>query len=377
VGEASPERVASVTHIAALPFLSGLAGNDRAQKDFLQLIDDIGDDVARRLDVLEAKHPLTLHYDASILFPGRLEDVLEETLVGDELSRRKRVAAGALQRFLSKRGEPSPYFAVLLADGDRMGKVIDKIGKLSEHRQLSVALASFAGDARRIVADHAGQTIYAGGDDVLAFVPLHTLVACADTLAQAFHSALVSFQDDGGQSPTLSMGIVIAHALTPLDDSLEEARRAEKEAKAVPGKDAACIRVVKRGGEPVSVSGNREAVTELLRELQGWHADGALSSKAQYELMSLARLAKDRPGGADGRRVDEMIAAQTARVLGRRRERGGAEASAAVLERAARIAGEQTPEALGRALYIAQLLERAQRLAQPRDSVEQGKDTDQ
>ncbi len=57
------------------------------------------------------------------------------------------------------------------------------------------------------------------------------------------------------KGPTLSAGIAIVHHLEMLQEALGIARRAERLAKDVDGKDAVAIIVAKRGGEQYSVAG--------------------------------------------------------------------------------------------------------------------------
>ena len=91
-------------------------------------------------------------------------------------------------------GEPGHYLAILVADGDRMGKIISYIEERPEHRNLSKKLAEFAKDARKIVDnDNRGCLIYSGGDDVLAFVPLDYCLQAARDLHDCFGKHLEKF----------------------------------------------------------------------------------------------------------------------------------------------------------------------------------------
>lgn len=132
-------------------------------------------------------------------------------------------------------GRPEPYYVLLHADGDRMGEAIDHQSQrgLQAHRNLSNKLAlNFAARVQGIVEQHKGCLVYAGGDDVLALLPLHTALRCAKALAQAFQDAMRGFGK--AQDPTLSVGLAIVHHLEPLQDALELVRRVEKFAKEGP-----------------------------------------------------------------------------------------------------------------------------------------------
>lgn len=216
---------------------------------------------------------------------------------------------------------PSKYYAVLLMDGDNMGKWLSgdkefapKIGEVlhpivrntlendinwqeimkherplnpSLHLATSKALRDFSLHvAREIVEkDHLGKLVYAGGDDVLAFVSLKDLPEVMRKLRAYFSGSLVAddatnkvaidFKDGRGFIPvdeadepinvgsgkpirghmlsmgakaTASMGVVIAHHNSNLSQVLDDVRHCEKEAKKLPDKNAFSIALAKRSG---------------------------------------------------------------------------------------------------------------------------------
>lgn len=83
----------------------------------------------------------------------------------------------ALQPKSGDSRKATPFYALLLMDGDNMGKLLsvykDKQG------DISAALAQFSQAVRGIVRDHNGRLIYAGGDDVFALLPLDKAIECA------------------------------------------------------------------------------------------------------------------------------------------------------------------------------------------------------
>lgn len=170
-------------------------------------------------------------FDGSVLLPSRWRSVFEEQgLQGDpEAWGRQHVTP-----LFRKLDEPHPYVACLVADGDRMGRAIDSLGSADAHRAFSKALAEFSDRARRVVEQqHRGALVYAGGDDVLAFVSLPEALACADALRRAFERAMAtacaSLPDD--TRPTLSVGLGIGHVMESMGDLLTLGRQAEREAK--------------------------------------------------------------------------------------------------------------------------------------------------
>jgi CRISPR-associated protein Cmr2 len=253
-------------------------------------------------------------FDASVLLPSRWQAVFEEQgLDGDaETWGRQHV-----QPILEKVSEPYPYVACLVADGDHMGRAIDRLGSAAEHRTFSEALARFAGEARRVVEqDHLGALVYAGGDDVLAFLPLPEALSCADVLRKRFAGAMASACQSiaAEQRPTLSVGLGIGHVMESMGDLLALGRQAEREAKR--DRNALAVLVDKRSGgtrcwrapwsdDPVHLLDDAIALLQ-----------NRLPSRKVYEIAStLARLPE--PGEGDGSGWSRVLALEVTRLLAR------------------------------------------------------------
>jgi len=111
-----------------------------------------------------------------------------------------------------------PYYAVLLADGDRLGELV---AQSEDSAEISGALARFSRTASACIAEHSGVTVYAGGDDVLALLPADTALAAARELDKAYWGA---FADSSvAELATLSVGLVLAHYRQPLRTVLDTA----------------------------------------------------------------------------------------------------------------------------------------------------------
>lgn len=189
-------------------------------------------------------------YDAQLFLPDRWGPYFEENSrsreEGEELGARR------VRPILEKLAPPQPFVACLVADGDRMGDAIAALAKKGHerHRTFSRRLADFAEAARRVVeVDHRGILVYAGGDDVLAFVCLADVLRCALKLKEIF--ATVMSQALGGErnvpAPTLSVGVGIGHVLESLGDLLRFGREAVHVAKGS-DRNALAVLVNKRGG---------------------------------------------------------------------------------------------------------------------------------
>jgi CRISPR-associated protein Cmr2 len=120
-------------------------------------------------------------------------------------------------------GAPPVYFALLLADGDRLGRMVASL----RSDIVSGALAEFTRAVPNIVRAHRGVTVYAGGDDVLALLPLDGALQCARDLERRYREAFAAAAASSGKDPaaTLSAAVVFAHTHAPLNLVLKEAHR--------------------------------------------------------------------------------------------------------------------------------------------------------
>lgn len=228
-----------------------------------------------------------------LLAPGaeRLEDDygVEAAALAEE--------AAALRRAARDLGSPPGYYGVLAMDGDRMGGWLSgspptqvHLGEVvhpslaqgvgrggvapigpSRHAGISAVLRGFATlGVPGILRQGRGAVVYAGGDDVLAFVPVETVLEVARRLRMGFseggagdgRDAWVPGDRERPDRPpegldywvgtgriTASAGIAIAHHLTDLRVAIEAALAMEERAKEDAGRDALGIAVLKRSGE--------------------------------------------------------------------------------------------------------------------------------
>lgn len=140
-------------------------------------------------------------------------------------------------------GEPGRYYAVIALDGDNMGDKIREAQSQPEHKNLSLRMIQYTGDARQIVEqEHFGKLTFAGGDDLLALANLRDLLPILKRLRAQFPDLT-----------TASAGVCIAHNKTPLGGVLQQARRMEKVAKDEGQRDALGIALFKRSGNISSV----------------------------------------------------------------------------------------------------------------------------
>jgi len=214
-------------------------------------------------------------------------------------------AEDALQalRREARPARPSAFYAILIADGDRMGRWVSgdqhhvtmgallnpalradlerragwgevlaerRLFSASAHAALGSILRDFGrwSVPRAVEEDADGRVVYAGGDDVLALLPARQAVGVLGVLRRWYRAGFL-FRDAAGaihENPpeplghdvtilrgmgpdaTLSAGLLFVHHLYPLGLALEEARRLEQTAKARGGRDAVAIGLARRSG---------------------------------------------------------------------------------------------------------------------------------
>lgn len=203
--------------------------------------------------------------DGVVLYPNRVAATGSSSLLSQlELGSQERQAAEqtihrAQRDLLRAIGsqEPFAYYALLLADGDKMGVAIDALGDEQLHRDLSKQLdETFAARCHDLVASHGGSLIYSGGDDVLALLPLHTALQCAERLSATFDEAMAPIfaHRKHIDTPTLSVGLAVAHAQEPFGQVRDLAKDAEMLAKGQ-GRARLAIIVQKRSNAAISAVG--------------------------------------------------------------------------------------------------------------------------
>jgi len=179
-------------------------------------------------------------------------------------------------------GKPNaPYFVLFSGDGDKMGCAISGLDSSQSHQDFSKALSGFAGQARVLIDSerYGGCSIYCGGDDVLALLPLHTALDCAKAVNDLFRERLKQY------SVTFSAGLVVAHGLEPLTEVRAWAKEAEHAAKTDGGRDALCISIHPRSGSPIAVCGKWDELCGLLQRIAGLY-DG-IPRGLGYEMRDL------------------------------------------------------------------------------------------
>jgi len=152
------------------------------------------------------------------------------------------------------------YFAVLYADGDNIGKLLEKIGKdTGKLKDFSKALLTFGQQAEEIILEFDGNGIYLGGEDILAYLPiasekegeLQTVFDLLRKLDKAFDETVGPLARELEITPpTLSYGMMMAYVKHPLREVREIALSLlHDKAKKTPCKNSIALRFQKHSGQ--------------------------------------------------------------------------------------------------------------------------------
>lgn len=333
------QQFVSVSRVAVDPFVRRLA---RDRPEDLQALRDLAEQLAKARDEetpvqrlhgnqTQLSHFEAFPYDTQLFYDAEPPEEFEpgdEATKAQEFQRLVRDLRGPKGIAI---GEISPYFALLVADGDRMGAAISALKRPEEHAALSQALSGFAAAVEAVTAEHSGALIYSGGDDVLAFLPLDTALNCADDLRREFAQALGDLKLENPprdvkleNPPTLSVGVSIGHFGTALDRLLEWGRGAEKLAKTQ--RNALAVTLHTRSSGEAGV-GTVASWSELPVEARWEHwvtayREDAVPVGFAYKLRVLAR----EVAGDKGQHVTAgLITAEVWRLLRKSRRRRGTE----------------------------------------------------
>jgi len=245
------------------------------------------------------------------------------------------------------------YYAILMMDGDKMGDLVngksDNLAKwhnimhsslpkkmeespakdqtkgwlennrLEEkrhltpavHKAISEALGDFSlNTVPYVINKYYGRLIYAGGDDVLAVMPVDTVLKAAQEIMELYRMPFLIKKIDGsikecrksykpikgekllihpGGASTISASIVIAHHKEPLRRLIVDAHNfLDFEAKEKAGRDAIAISLRKRSGVEMIIAGkwssDNDKFIDKLCHVTDSLSDNKNSSKLMYKI---------------------------------------------------------------------------------------------
>jgi len=280
-----------------IPFLSLLANEHKQAKDILTLDGD-------------CLFPETFH-------PQRLKKEFGfEEQRAEGLARTGPAALAKLFKATDNLtlARPTPYYAMIQMDGDKMGRLINGVESLPEHQAISRALSIFSRIHVPFLVEksYPGRLIYAGGDDGFALAPLardfpahggeapqiRTVLDLVDQLQQQYRSVVQPAVIDPVRKERVkaSAGIAIAHHYTSLSYVRRVSKEAEQLAKNHYGRNALVVTVLRRSGEQTRVGchwqyPDLEAQAQpipLFLSFYGYFKDDVLSPVCVFHLLEEA-----------------------------------------------------------------------------------------
>lgn len=200
-------------------------------------------------------------------------------------------------------GAASPFYAVLMMDGDNLGEQMKEACKqepIAEGLQQFTARVSGTCDEQGLVYKHNGFLVYAGGDDVLAVLPTENALACALDIRECYRSIFEPYKSIG-LTTSISAAIEFVHIRMPLTKLLRDANSLLKNvAKQACGRDSLAVRVWKPGGKALEwampwheacaeIGGTKQLVLDrLAKDLKAYQREydpqGQFSSKFFYKI---------------------------------------------------------------------------------------------
>lgn len=259
IGWPVPVYYPSTSYMAAVHWVAGAIENSPEQaRDFVGLAAKLGSGVrtedGKRFKCIEeaiGKSPQAAGLaclDGKCFFDNFLQN---DRLWPGESTNLRRLMIEKLKIINEK---PSLFYAVLLMDGDRLGALLGEY----DGKTVSRALARFSKKVEKIVEGHNGVTIYAGGDDVMALIPLEDALPAAIDLRISYTGSFEEeFENQTFESAkaTLSGSIVYAQNHVPLKSVLMKAHHLlDDVAKNETGRDSVAITVWKGAGPVITWS---------------------------------------------------------------------------------------------------------------------------
>ncbi len=162
-----------------------------------------------------------------------------------------------ISNYLEKESKYLSYFAVLYIDLDNVSKYLKEIeNDLNNINEFSQNIENFLQGMSTLINNFGGRTIYAGGDDLLALIPIknntETLLNLMCDISKEFEKNVISSNISHilpDSHLSISAGISVQYYKHPLNDALVTANNALfHKARKIDGKNALCMTIRKHSG---------------------------------------------------------------------------------------------------------------------------------
>ncbi len=298
----------STSYMAAIPWLNNVIATHNEEKliDYAKTVNQaVGDELYERLKSEQATNihnldPLgeaanldgnLFHFDAlanhratPLSFEVRKDPLKEPE---NEKTARKKIRK-KLQEIskVIENKDAQPFYALLVMDGDNMGKLLQNKEVDRGNTNISASLMAFTQKTTAIVQKHQGILLYAGGDDVLAMVSMQSAIECARELHMTYKEI---FTENNALSPhqnlfTASTSIVYAHFHAPLKSVLQQGHHTlDSIAKESNRRDSLVLTVLKPEGVTAQWVGRFSMAANMLALIDEIK-DGGFSTSFFYNL---------------------------------------------------------------------------------------------
>lgn len=182
------------------------------------------------------------------------------------------IAANGIPKELKKQFKKYKYYALIRSDGDRMSRIIEQLDTAERITAFSQTCLSYCAEIADKVKKYGGVTIYSGGDDLLALLPVEN--GNKETVFDFIQTANRVFAEKFDQikktyaitdaDVSLSFGVFISYYKFPLYEALE--RSAELLfGVAKRWRNCAAIRLQKHAGQSQGLLIFNDSLEQYLR----------------------------------------------------------------------------------------------------------------
>jgi len=244
-----PKAVPSVSYFAAAPFFAEvLKDKDETIKTHLKdfvikssgliSLNDYGPGIKCIDELIEYKEDAR-GLDGNVFHEAALDNI---NIFSDQIKAQE--VKQALRKLTHKHGQVSPFYALLMMDGDSLGK---QMSDKDKQPTITTGLQKFIEGVPTIVEENNGFLIYAGGDDVLALVTLEDAMQCAYKIHNHYDKC---FKNNSAKVKTsISAAIIYAHIRIPISNLIHDIHDLlDGVAKEHTGRNALAVKVCKPGG---------------------------------------------------------------------------------------------------------------------------------
>ena len=202
-----------------------------------------------------------------------------------------------------------PYFAVILYDGDEMGKwfagtklkpdlSFEKYSAIQN--QLSNALLEFSQAIEQTGGNYRSTVVYAGGDEGLILCPLDHVLGLIDKIKCLWDQYVANSVDTehcvDEKQPTLSLQVVVGHAKSPLQQLVSAVHHELSESKDLANRNCIAIQIRSGSGAPAKVVmpwSDLDNLVCTIEALSNWRKSGKptgtskLPSSLPYKILGI------------------------------------------------------------------------------------------